>query len=91
MASLKIAEIVTHAHVKLLLQSGACMVLCACAASALIAYKLISYFARQYKCTLTALHSISRLTSSVHVEEKDYYITKDEINIRPYGMLFKEV
>ena len=26
-----------------------------------------------------------------HVEEEDYYVTKDENNIRPYGILYKEV
>ena len=25
-----------------------------------------------------------------HVKEMDYYVTKDENNIRPYGILYKE-
>ena len=46
------------------------------------------YRGKRYK---VILQNRVNMEDTVHVEEKDYYVTKDENNIRPYGMLFKEV
>ena len=46
------------------------------------------YRGKRYK---VILQNRVNMEDTEHVEEKDYYVTKDENNIRPYGILYKEV
>ena len=46
------------------------------------------YKGKRYK---VILQNRVNMEDTEHVEEEDYYVTKDENNIRPYGILYKEV
>ena len=46
------------------------------------------YRGRRYK---VIIQNRVNMEDTEHVEEVDYYVTKDEKNIRPYGILYKEV
>ena len=46
------------------------------------------YQGRRYK---VILQNRVNMEDTKHVEEVDYYVTQDEDNVRPYGILFKEI
>ena len=56
-----------------------------------IAEEYAQKFNYQGKRFKVILQNRVNMEDTEHVQEKDYYVTKNETNIRPYGILFKEV
>ena len=56
-----------------------------------IAEEYAQEFKFQGKRYKVILQNRVNMEDTEHVEEEDYYVTKDENNIRPYGILYKEV
>ena len=57
--------------------------------------KIAELYAQEFKYRgkrfKVILQNRVNMEDTKHVKEEDYYVTKDENNIRPYGILFKEV
>ena len=50
--------------------------------------EIYEYQGKRYK---VIIQNRVNMEDTEHVKDMDYYVTKDEKNIRPYGILYKEV
>jgi len=56
-----------------------------------IAEKFASVYNYDGKSYKVLVQNRVNMKKTVHIPDKDYYLTKDAANIRPYGLIFKEV